>query len=187
MSRKLAPLAILFVVGTALAAAPPMPPIKPGLWEVRTVELDADGKPKPPPEQAAMANMPPELRARMAEMMKARGMPMMDESGAIKMCQSKESMDSGKWQAISAQAGCTADYTLTSPRSWKFHSSCPKLNAQSDGEVEFTDAENYTTKVTSTAKVLGKTSTTTRVMKAHFLGANCGDIKPFTADSLKAP
>ena len=35
--------------------------------------LDADGHEIAPPEQAALSNMPPEVRAKMAEAMKARG------------------------------------------------------------------------------------------------------------------
>jgi hypothetical protein len=187
MSRKLAALATLFIVGTALAAAPPVPPIKPGLWEVKTSVLGADGKPAAPPEQAAMANMPPEVRERMAAMMKSRGVGMADSSGVTRVCQTKESLNSGRWQSVAANMGCTSNYTVESPNSWKFHSSCDKLKAQSDGEVRFTDAENYTMKVTSSSNIMGKASTSTRMMQMHWAGASCGDIKPFDPDSLKAP
>jgi hypothetical protein len=171
----------------AQAAGMPTPPIKMGLWEVKSSVLDANGKPQAPPEQAAMANMPPEIRARMAEMMKARGMSMPDPSGVMKVCQTKESMDSGKWQALAANAGCTSDYSTQSSSSWKFHSSCPKLKAESDGEIVFSNAENYTTKVTTKSGLMGKDATTTRVMVSHWVGASCGDVKPLTAEGIGAP
>ena len=167
------------------AGSMPAPPIKMGLWEVKTSVLDASGKPQAPPEQAAMANMPPEIRERMAEMMKARGVSMPDPNGVMKVCQTKESMNSGRWQALAASAGCTSDYSTQSADHWKFHSSCPKLKSESDGEVVFSNPENYTTKVTTSSKLMGKDSTQTRVMVSHWLGANCGDIKPFTAEGLE--
>ena len=146
--------------------------------------LDADGKPQAPPEQAALANMPPEVRARMEEMMKARGVAMPDANGNRKVCQTKDSFNAADMQALAASAGCTTDYSVQSGNHWKFHSSCPKLQSQSDGEVIFSDAENYSSKVTTTSTLMGKTTTRTRVMSGHWLGANCGDIKPLNAEGL---
>lgn len=164
----------------AKAAGMPVPPIKPGLWEVKSSVLDANGKPQVPPEQEAMAKMPPEVRERMAEMMKARGVSMPDANGAVRICQTRESMDSGKWQALAASAGCTTEHTMQSAGGWKFHSSCPKLKTESEGEVVFTNSENYTSRVNTTSRFAGKESNQTRVMVAHWLGANCGDVKPIT-------
>jgi hypothetical protein len=168
------------------AGSMPAPPIKPGLWEVRMSVLDASGKPQAPPEQAAMANIPPEMRARMEEMMKARGLPMPGADGALKVCQTKESLDSGRWQALAASAGCTTSYTAQSASGWKFHSSCPKLKSESDGEVVFTNSETYSSKVTTTSNLTGSEKTQTRVAAGRWLGANCGDVKPFNPDSVGA-
>jgi len=192
MRTVAARLAVLTALGSLLSLARaagslPVPPIKPGLWEVKGSMLDASGKPQAPPEQSAMANMPPELRARMAEMMKARGVSMPDANGVIRICQTKETFDSGKWQSLAASAGCTSEYSVQSGSNWKFHSSCPKLKSESDGELVFTNAENYTSKVTTTSSLLGKQNTQTRVSTAHWLGANCGDVKPLTAESMGAP
>jgi len=167
------------------AGIPPAPPIKPGLWEVKTTMLDASGKPQVPPEQAAMANIPPEMRARMAEMMKARGVSMPDENGAMKVCMTKETMDSGKWQALAANVGCTTDYNTATANGWKFRSTCPSLKTESEGEVVFSNAENYTSKITTKSTLMGKESVNTRVMASHWLSASCGDVKPITADGIK--
>jgi hypothetical protein len=192
MRQITARFAVLFALGSAAmlahaAGSVPVPPIKMGLWEVKSSVLDASGKPQAPPEQTAMANLPPEIRERMAEMMKSRGVSMPDQSGATRTCQTKDSLDSGKWQALASSAGCTSEYSVQSGGNWKFHSSCPKLKSESDGEVVFTNAENYTSKVTTSSKLMGKDSTQTRVMVAHWLGANCGDVKPLTAEGIKAP
>lgn len=167
------------------AGSIPVPPIKAGLWEVTTSVLDANGKPQVPPEQAAMANLPPEVRERMAAMMKARGASMPDQNGAIKVCQTKETMDSGKWQALASSMGCTTDYSQQSGDHWKYRSSCPSLKTESEGEVVFSSPEMYTTKITTSSKFMGKDSTNTRVMVARWLGANCGDIKPLTAEGIQ--
>src|SRR6266853_5179493 len=63
-------------LAVAAAGALPVPPVKPGLWEVRMSVLDAEGHEVAAPEQAALSRMPPETRARMAEAMKARGLSM---------------------------------------------------------------------------------------------------------------
>ena len=76
----------------AVAVPPPVPPVKPGLWETRMSGLDANGNPVPLPEQAAMSRMSPEMKAKMAETMKARGLSMPDENGATRVCYSKGSV-----------------------------------------------------------------------------------------------
>lgn len=185
-ARLLALVALASAATLAQAAGSlPIPPIKPGLWEVKTTVLDANGQPQVPPEQAALAKLPPEIRERMAEMMKARGASIPDADGTMKFCQTKESMDSGKWQALASSIGCTTDYSMQSGDQWKYRSSCPSLKTESVGEVVFSNPENYTTKVTTSSKLMGKESTQTRVMAAHWLGANCGDIKPLTADGIQ--
>jgi hypothetical protein len=165
----------------AVAAGPlPAPPVKPGLWEARMSSLDADGHEMPRPEQAAMARMSPEARARMADAMKARGISMPDANGATKVCLTREMFTSGAWQQMAAESGCTTSYSTLSGTTWKFHSSCTALKSESDGEIVFNSTESYRTKVTTTATVTGKTKTSTRIVQAKWLGADCGDIKPFT-------
>jgi hypothetical protein len=171
---------VLSCLAIVAAAGPPVPPVKPGLWETRMSALDADGREIAPPEQAALSKLPPEARARMAEVMKARGLSMPDASGATKSCFTKETFESGGWQQIASDAGCTTNYSTVSATTWKWHSSCPALKSESDGEVVFSSAESYRVKMTMTATVMGKPNTSTRVIQAKWLGPDCGDIKPFT-------
>ena len=164
----------------AVAAQLPAPPVKVGLWETRMSALDADGHEIAPPEQAALSKMPPEVREKMAEAMKARGLSMPDANGATKACFTKETFEAGKWQEMASEAGCTTKYSTISSATWKWHSSCTSLRSESDGEVVFNSPESYRVKMTTTAMVMGKTNTSTRIVQAKWLGANCGDIKPFT-------
>ena len=164
----------------AIAAGPlPVPPVKSGLWEARMSALDADGHEVAPPEQAALSRLSPEARAGIADAMKARGVSMPDSNGATKVCLTKEMFESGRWQQMSSEAGCTTNYSTLSGTSWKWHSSCTTLKSESDGEAVFSSPESYRTKVTTTATVMGKTNASTRIVQGTWLGADCGDIKPF--------
>jgi Protein of unknown function (DUF3617) len=181
MTIRLLTLSVLPCLALVVAAQQlPVPPVKSGLWETRMSALDAAGHEIAPPEQSALSNMPPEVRARMAEAMKARGLSMPDASGANKVCFTKETFESGRWQEMSSEAGCATKYSTLSGATWKWHSSCTALKSESDGEVTFNSPESYRVKVTTTAPVMGKPNTSTRVIQAKWLGADCGDIKPFT-------
>ena len=181
IALRLAALSVLVCFALlAIAAGPlPVPPVKPGLWEARMSALDADGHEVAPPEQAALSRLSPEARTAMADAMKARGVPMPDSNGATKVCLTKEMFESGGWQQMASELGCTTNYSTLSGTTWKWHSSCTALKSESDGEAVFTSAESYRTKVTTTATVMGKTNTSTRIVQAKWLGADCGDIKPF--------
>jgi hypothetical protein len=163
-----------------LAGQLPVPPVKPGLWETRMSVLDADGRETASPEQAAFSKLPPDRRARMAEALKARGLSMPDADGATKACFTKETFEAGRWQQMTSGTGCTTNYSTRSSTTWKWHSSCPALKSDSDGEVVFSSRQSYRVKVRTTAMVIGKKNTSTRIVQAKWLGADCGDIKPFT-------
>ena len=118
-----------------------------------------------------MQNMPAEQRAMVEQMMKQRGVSM--SGNAIKVCQSKESLDSGRWAESNQKSNCKTDFTQRSAGSWKWHTSCPDV--ESDGVATFTGADAYTVESTTTLKGQPPRKTT---IKASFLGANCGDLKP---------
>jgi len=85
IATRLAAFSVLVPVAlvAVAAAAAPMPPMKPGLWEARTSVLDANGKEITPPEQAALARMTPETKARMAEGLKDKVWPLL-EAGTVR-------------------------------------------------------------------------------------------------------
>ena len=174
---RLAASSVLSCVAFVAAAVTPLPvpPVKPGLWETRISALDANGREMAPPELAALSRLSPQAR----DAMKARGVSLPDANGAIKACLTKEMFESGRWQQAASEAGCTSNYSTLSSSTWKWHSSCTALKSESDGETVFNSAESYRTKVTTTATVMGKTRTSTRIVQAKWLGADCGDIKPF--------
>ena len=146
--------------------------------------LDANGKETTPPEQAALANLPPEARARMEEMMKGRGLALPDASGAIKVCVTKEMFESGRWQQMASDAGCTTNFTTQKGSTWKWHSSCPSINSESDGETVFNSPESYRTSLRTTVTVRDKPTTSTRIVSSKWLAADCGDVKPIDPNAF---
>ncbi len=169
----------------SLAAQTGAPPVKPGLWAAKMSQLDASGKEVPTPELAALAKMPPEMRGRMTEAMRARGVQLPDESGTVKVCLTPESLNSGAWQQTAADSGCTTTFSTRTNTTWKWHSSCTALKAESDGETTFTSSSSYRTKVTTTVNVQGKPTTSTRVVESTWVNASCGDVKPLTPPAAR--
>lgn len=144
------------------------PPIKPGLWEVRS---EGDGTDQRKAQAAErMKNMRPEARAKMEAMMKERGISA-EADGTTRVCLSKASLDAGTWQH---QASCKTDFGSRTGTSWKWHSVCTQPEVESDGEAFFPNSETYTVKMTSKTK----SRTSQRTMNAKWLGASCGDLKP---------
>lgn len=155
-------------------AAGQAPPIKPGLWEVQA-DREIDGKKMAPPADR-LKNMPPAARAQMEAMMKERGMAM-GEGGATRMCVTKETLASGKLQG--ELAGCKTDWTRAGSV-WKYHSSCPELKAESDGDIVFSGGESYTMTVSTTMSSVTPPRLSKTTRHGKWMGASCGDLKPLS-------
>lgn len=177
---RLASLGLLLSCHALSVPAQNAPPIKPGLWEVQSERL-VDGKPMPDMAQR-MKDMPPEARARMEALMKARGSGI---EGGLKICHTKESLDQGRWH--DAQTRCKTDFGTRTGSVWKWHSSCGEPTAsETDGEVTFTNPENYTVKTSMTMTMKGQARTSQMTMTAKWLGSDCGAVKPFTPPAAPA-
>ena len=168
-------LSALAVAAAAIAPAQAqtVPPIKPGLWEIKS-EREVDGKKAPDPTEQ-MKNLPPEGRAKIEAAMKEKGVGM-GEGGMNRVCLSRESLDKGSWQG--QNENCKTEFTGRSTSSWKWHSVCTKPESESDGEALFANSENYTVKSHMKMKVQGQERMTTMTIQAKWMGNNCGDIKP---------
>jgi hypothetical protein len=171
-------LGVLGSLGLCLAFVAPLaaaqsPPIKPGLWEIKSEGQGDDQRRAQAAER--MKSMPPEARAKLEAMMKDRGIDM-TAAGGTRVCFAKDSMDVSRWQN---QTNCKTDFTTRSSSAWKWHSVCAQPPAVSDGEALFLDAENYSINTSTTMTLRGETKTTQRTMKAKWLGGSCGDLKPF--------
>ena len=133
-----------------------------------------DGK-QTAPSAEAMKNLTPETRAKVEAMMKQQGVAI-GSGGANRVCLSKESLDAGRWQN---SANCKTDFGSRSASAWKWHSVCPQTDTTIDGEAVFASPESYTVRTATTRTFRGDTKVTRTTLQAKWLGADCGDLKPF--------
>jgi hypothetical protein len=159
-----------------VAQAQTAPPIKPGLWQVRS-EREVDGQKVQMPDMSErFKDMPPETRKQMEAMMKQRGIDI-GGGGDMRICLSKDSLDPGQWQRN--QGTCKTDYGTRSSSVWTWHTSCQEPASEGDGEARFTGPESYTVKLVTTMTVRGETRTTRMTLNSKWLSPECGDVKPF--------
>jgi hypothetical protein len=166
--------ALLLCCAGAVAQAQPMPPIKPGLWQV-SMQRAVDGHAAPSPTDR-LNNLPPEMRAKVEAGMKARGVEL-GAGGEMKVCHTRESLAQGTWNRQSST--CKTDVKTRSAASWTWHTSCTQPSMETDGETLFANAENYVVKTSSTMTMGGQARSSQNTVTAKWLGADCGDVKPF--------
>ena len=164
-------------VAALLAAAPAWaaaqtPPIKPGLWEVKS-ESSVDGQKAPSPGDK-LASLSPQVRAQVEASMKQKGIAL-GAGDASKVCFTKESMDPARW---GESASCKTEYGARSSSAWKWRSVCSQPEMTIDGEAIFANPESYRIHTTTTMKRGAETRTSERRLQARWLGADCGDLKP---------
>ena len=158
------------------ASAQTTPRIKPGLWQIQ-VEREENGKKMPDASERMkdhMNNMTPERRKQFEEMMKQRGVDP-GAGGVMKICYSQKMVERGTW---ADQGTCKTDYSNRSATSWKWHSVCPELHYQGDGEASFPDPEHFVVKSSGVSTNGGKTLNMNSTRTGKWLSADCGDVKP---------
>jgi Protein of unknown function (DUF3617) len=153
----------------------PVPPIKPGLWQVH-IEREVNGQ-KVPDASERMKNMPPEKRAQIEAMMKSHGVAMGGAGNQV--CYTRESLEHSPWADV--QTDCKPTFTTRSSSTWKWHTSCPKSGYEADGEANFIDPENYTVKSTSVSKIGDADRKSITTITAKWQGSDCGSLKPLDA------
>jgi hypothetical protein len=175
------PLAALALVFGGGAQAQTAPPIKPGLWQI-TSDRQIDGQAAPDLGEH-LKQMPPEMRKRMEANMKLQGVDMSGGPGSMKICQTRESLDQGRWQG--EQGSCKTDFSSRTGNSWKWRSTCTQPPSESDGEASFSNPESYTVKSSTKMTMQGQTRVTKMTMNGKWLGADCGDLKPLAPPQAK--
>ena len=130
--------------------------MKPGLWEITHKMQTGSGEMEQQmaQAQAQMANLPPEQRKMMEEMMAKQGVRM-GASGpggmTVKVCMSREMAERGEVPTQQQQGDCR---TTTQPRT------------------------GNTMKMAMTTAVQGRPEKINMEGGGKWLGADCGDIKP---------
>lgn len=175
-AARAAAFALVLAVAGSGALAQTAPPIKPGLWSYEI----SSGNPAEDAQRAeamkGMQNMPPAQRAQIESMMKQRGVSL--EGNTLKVCQTKESLESGRWAQNQDSGNCKTDFTQRGTGGWKWRTSCP--DSVTEGTATFTGGDRYVIDATTTPK--GGSPRRMQV-RAAWQGTSCGDIKPAAAPS----
>ncbi|HEY8048326.1 MAG TPA: DUF3617 domain-containing protein [Ramlibacter sp.] len=159
--------------------------VKPGLWEsTHTTQFsgNSDQQQKMAQAQQQIANMPPEQRKMMEEMMKQRGMSLNVRSGGtamtVKYCMTPE-MAARK--DVPAQRGdCKTTHEPMGPGKMKIAFTCANPPSSGEGEITFASAEAYSMKMVVNTTVQGRPEKMNMESTGRWLGADCGDVRPFT-------
>lgn len=191
------PLLALAVVTLSLAgSAAQAQMIKPGLWETTSKMKSANGEMASAMAmmQKQMANMSPEQRKAMEAMMAKHGggftMPTVTDDGGIvtKVCMTKEMIDKSQLLSQQTQRGnCTQK---TSPMvGGVINTTFSCTNPPAKGEARFVIKNDtaYSMSMNSTATVNGKPESMAVDASGKWLGADCGNVKPYTMPAAAQP
>lgn len=159
--------------------------LKPGLWEVRIVKQVVDGRDATAQLagasdklQQAMANMPPEQRARLEAMLKQRGAAQ-GSNGGFRMCITPEMAQRDK-PIVDKEGRCQPATVSHNGNQTTYEFSCTmngvttsgKGTAVASGDLITTHADMTTHHPDGTTRVMQNDS------EMKFLGPDCGDVKP---------
>lgn len=161
--------------------------LKPGLWENKVLKMVIDGKDMA--DQMAeimakrdqmMAALPPDQRARVEAMFKSNGMPQVSD-GRFRICVSP-AMAKRDTPVIDKDAHCQPAKLTHNGNQSSFEMNCTSNGVTAVGKGTRTVAGDViTTEVdmtTTSANANGKTQVIHSEMEMHFIGPDCGDVKP---------
>jgi Tfp pilus assembly protein PilV len=158
--------------------------LKPGLWEIHVIKQVVDGHDQSAQMagmaekmQQAMANMPPEQRARLEATMKDR----FAANGAVRVCISPE-MAKHNAPVIDKDGHCRPASQQRSGNHMSYEFSCETNGTLSTGKGESTvTGELVTSQMDLTMRGKdGKSHVTHSESEMRFVAADCGDVKPIT-------
>lgn len=192
---KYASRAVLWGVATlSLSATCWAEPLKPGLWEMKQQMHSASGQLENSMAQAQqqMANLPPDQRRMVEQMMTSRGL-MIGPAGAgapggmsMQVCLTPEMVQRDELPAPQ-QGECTTTRQPRSGSTLKFSFSCKRPPSSGEGEVSFSSPVAYTSKTVVRTQVQGREETISMNTSGKWLKADCGDVKPLRAPVPTAP
>jgi hypothetical protein len=160
--------------------------LKPGLWEItqKTKVGGQDMGAQMAQMQAQLAKLPPEQRKMMEDMMAKQGVSMPSASAAggtvLKVCMSKEMVERNQFNQAGGPGDCTHTQQPRSGNTMKFSFACKNPPSTGEGEVTFSGAEAYHTKVVVNTQRGGKAERGEVDSSGKWLSADCGAIKPMT-------
>jgi hypothetical protein len=156
--------------------------IAPGLWEHRVQFKSQSGEMEKSmaEAQARMAELPPDQRKMVEQMMAKNGMAMGPQGTSVKSCISKEEAARREPPPMS-RPECTQEVVSRTSNSMKVKWQCSGKDPSSgEGEVTYTSDKTYTGHAVMNSMRNGKPETTNMESSGKWLAADCGDVKPRT-------
>lgn len=177
MTPQHAIVATMLIATSFCASAQTM---KPGLWEINN-KMQADGKmgQDMAMAQQQIANMPPEQRKMMEEMMAKQGVAMGSGGpGAIatKVCMTKEMAERN--EIPSQKDDCKQTASPRSGKTMKISFTCTNPPSSGEGQITFVSPEAYTMNMTMNTVAEGKPQRVNMDAAGKWLSTDCGAIKP---------
>jgi hypothetical protein len=180
--------ALAAALGLALALPASAQSMKPGLWEITNNMADGNGKAQSALAdlQKEMADMDPEERKTMEQMMAKQGLKLGAGPGGgmvTKMCITPE-MARRKELPMQQKGDCTHNQSTAGAGKMKFSFACANPRTTGEGEVTFSGDTSYKMKM---KVVSGKTKDDVMTMdaSARWIGADCGSVKPIALPKAK--
>jgi hypothetical protein len=170
---------VALVSATFCATAQTM---KPGLWQINNKLSSSSGEMEKAMAEAQkqLANMPPDQRKMMEDMMAKQGVGMGAGAGttSVKVCMTKEMVE--RHEVVTQQGDCKHTTSPRTGNTMKFSFVCTKPPSTGEGQVTFVSPEAYSMKMTLNTTANGKAETMNMDATGKFLSAECGAIKPLT-------
>jgi hypothetical protein len=143
---RIAIASLAMIVSSSLWAADVKIPLTPGQWEITSKMQHSDPKVQKAMEEAqkAIADMPPEQRKMMEDMMRKQGMQISssgDGSTTITMCITQAMVDESSW-AHQKGTGCTHNLTGGNGK-YQMSFNCKDPATSGTGEYNFTGSDAY--------------------------------------------
>jgi hypothetical protein len=174
----------ILVAAISLAAGAAFAQMKPGLWEVSQTMRGAPGgemESKMAQAQQQMANMPPEQRKMVEQMMAQRGMQMAGGAGGhsmkIKMCMTKEMVERNEMPQ-QQRGDCKSTVQPRVGNTTRMSFTCTNPPSSGEGTYTLNGPDSYTMKMVVNTTVQGRPETMNMEGSGRWLGADCGDINP---------
>jgi len=174
-----------WLIGCALvpaAAQAPAIDVKTGLWEITSTRSSSGmpqmpATPQIPPE--ALANMPPEYRARIERAMKAA----QGRAGGERVqqvCVTRDALQRGLAFGTESRPSCKHTIRTHSRTTWEVQQTCNERGGRQTVHVRYEaprpDTMNGTVEIAMNDG--GRQMTMKQVMRGRWLGPDCGNVKP---------
>lgn len=155
-----------------------------GLWEFKTqVDMggaSTPGMPGTQEMQQQLAQLPPEQRQMLEDMMAKNGMGAAPGSAtAMRLCMTP-AMLARQQMPVQMPGNCRTESSPRSGNTTHIKYSCSDPSSSGEGDVTVTSPGSYSMKMIATTTVEGQTQKVTVQGKGRWLGADCGSVKPLS-------